>query len=106
MNEILKKIHFHDSVLHKVIENTQNDSLEFHVDYPVDWESGRFEVRVIVFSDTLEYSVNEGPFSGPPTMLAWSIIDSNDGRDKIRIETNAGFRTLYFRSVKLLNPNS
>ncbi len=97
----LSDLHLHDAVLHRVIESTVDDSLSFEVDYPVDWERGVFEPRVIIFTDVLGYEVHEGPFTGAPTLLEWTLQGHENGRDVIRIETNAGYRQFACKSVRL-----
>lgn len=99
----LNDIHFHDSVIYQVIENTNEDSLSFLVDYPVDWENDVYERKEIKFIDFLNYQVHEGPFLGRPTFLDFSIVDSENERDIVRLETNAGYRQLSFKSVELNN---
>jgi len=102
----LNEIHFHDSVLYKVVENTHDDSLEFHVEYPIDWDRNLFETRLIVFRDILEYSVVEEPFHGQPTLLDWALIDGKGGRRLIKFQTNAGHRSFHFRTVELVTPGT
>lgn len=94
----LEDIHFHDSVIHRVIENTEDDSLSFEVDYPVDWGKEIYERKIIKFTDVLNYQVNEGPFAGKPTLLDWSIVGNEDDRDIVRLETSTGYRQFSFRS--------
>ena len=38
----LNDIHFHDSIIYRVTEDTEKDSLTFEVDYPVDWKRSIF----------------------------------------------------------------
>ena len=83
----LNDIHFHDSVIRQVIENTEEDSLSFEVDYPADWEKNTYQRRVIIFWDVLNYEVHEGPFAGPPTLIDWSILGTSNGREVVRLET-------------------
>jgi hypothetical protein len=97
----LSDLHLHDVVLHRVIENTVDDTLSFEVDYPVDWDRNAFERRVIIFTDVLGYEVHEIPFAGSPTLLDWSLQGRESGRDVVRIETNAGYRQFAFKQVSL-----
>jgi len=99
----LEDIHFHDSVIHRVIENPEADTLSFEVDYPLDWENNIFARKVIQFTDVLNYQVFESPFFGKPTFLEWSIVGSESDREIVRLETNAGFRQLSFKDVSLIN---
>ncbi len=99
----LTDIHFHDSVVYRVTESTEENSLSFEVDYPIDWDKGIYERKVIKFMDVLDYEVHEGPFVGPPTFLEWSIVGVDNGREVVRLETNAGYRQLAFKEVELSN---
>ena len=94
-------IHFHDSRLLRVVEDAESHDLLFEVEYPVDWKNNRFESRVIAFLDVLNYSVDEGPFTGAPTLLAADDKGSESGYRKVTLQTNAGTRSLWFRSVEL-----
>ena len=47
----MDKVHIHDTTKHRLIENTDEDSLCFEVDYPVDWENNKFDKRMIKFTD-------------------------------------------------------
>jgi len=99
----LEDIHFHDSLIHRVTENTKEDTLSFEVNYPVDWERESYERKIIKFTDVLNYQVHEGPFLGPPTFLEWFIVGNENDRDIVRLETNAGYRQLSFKNVELSN---
>jgi len=97
----LDSIHFHDTGILKVIEDTESDTLTMEVEYPVDWENNRFERRRIVFDDVLNYRVAEGPFQGSPTILNVKVISEDKSRTRIRLETNAGERELSCSAVRL-----
>ena len=97
----LNDIHFHDSIIYRVTEDTEKDSLTFEVDYPVDWKRSIFKRRVITFSDVLNYEVHECAFSGAPTILDWSIVGTAIDRAIVRLETNAGYRQFAFKKVGL-----
>jgi len=99
----LNDIHFHDSVIYKVTENTEDDSLSFEVGYPTDWEKNVYERKIIKFIDVLNYQIHEGPFSGPPTFLDFTIVGNENDRSIVRLETNAGYRQLAFMAVELSN---
>ncbi len=99
----ISNIHFHDSELMKVIEDTATDTLTMEIMYPVDWEKGQFEKRRLIFNDALNYKVVEIPFQGSPTILDANII-SQDGRYYcIRLETNAGHREVNCTSLQLVD---
>ena len=108
----------HDSEILKVIENTQNNSIDFIIEYPVDWKNNVFEKRILRFYDYLNYTVNEIPFASRP-----QIIDFNDhgeikysigeGRSKLDIKrrkiellTNAGKRIIEYKKLELIDPEN
>ena len=94
MNLQLDRIWFHDSEIHQVVENPESDELGFEVMCPVDWDENQFSPRTIVFKDALYYTVAECPFAGRPTILNVTQEGEQEGRVLVRIETNAGLRTL------------
>jgi hypothetical protein len=94
-------IHFHDSLLLRVVEIAESHDLLFEVEYPVDWENNLFEPRIIAFLDVLNYKVEEGPFVGAPTLLDAYDNGSDGGYRRVTLQTNAGTRSLWFRSVEL-----
>jgi len=109
-------IHFHDTQILRVIEDTATDELTMHVDYPVDWENGVFEHRKLIFSNAYNYQVHEIPFSGIPTILNVDILETNDSWThlhpdtnrwtRLRIQTNAGFRDVSCVSVMLVSDDN
>lgn len=98
----LDAIHFHDTGILRVIEDTQADTLTMEVEYPVDWENNKFEPRKLIFEDVLNYRVSEGPFHGSPTILNAIVITEDGHRTRIRLETNAGERELSCAAVRLV----
>jgi hypothetical protein len=102
----LREYSFHDSLLKDVIENTKTDEYRFCINWPKDWENNRFIDAELVFENVLNYEVHEIPFEGNPTILGiyenGNRIDYKIERKKIKIETNAGYRTLDCTDVKLV----
>jgi hypothetical protein len=102
----LGDIHFHDSKLIRVVELVEPHDLLFEVMYPVDWENNVFDTRVIAFRDVLNYRIDEGPFCGAPTLLdAYDEGLAGEYR-RVTLQTNAGTRSLSFKSVELLDPGT
>jgi hypothetical protein len=97
----LATIHFHDTQILKIVEDTASDTLTMEVFYPVDWENNTFERRRIIFEDVLNYRVSEGAFQGSPTILDDKVISNDGHRTHIRLETNAGKRELSCSAVHL-----
>ena len=101
MSVDLSSIHFHDTRILKVIEDTQSDVLTMEVNYPVDWNNNEFEKRRLVFENILNYQVHEIAFHGSPTILDAKVLQEESRRTRIRLETNAGHRDLSCSVVKL-----
>ena len=97
----LTDIHFHDSRILRVVEDTAADTLTMEVEYPVDWDQNRFERRCIVFFDTHNYQAFEQPFVGPPTILDADVVGARDRWIRVRLKTNVGFREVSCVSVSL-----
>jgi hypothetical protein len=98
----ISSIHFHDTLIHRVVEDVARDTLTVEGDYPVDWENNLFEPRSLVFDDVLNYEVHEGPFKGSPTILSAVVIHTEGLRHTIRLETNAGYRQLTCTAVRIV----
>jgi len=107
-------ISFHDSQILAVTENTKSQSLNFLLDFPVDWHNDIYEKRVLMFEKVVFYNVDEIPFAGFPTILkienCGKIIKKyGNGRNemkvertKIIIETDAGTRIVEFSECKFI----
>lgn len=93
----ISDIHFHDSRILRVIEDTVNDTLVMEIEYPVDWSNSQFEPQCLIFSGAYNYKIFEFPFSGPPTILSATMTENG-----LRLDTNAGYRELGFESVQLV----
>jgi len=99
----ISDIHFHDTQILRVVEDTEADTLSVEVVYPVDWERNEFAPRTLVFSDAYNYQVHEMPFSGNPTILEVHVLGTTDRWTHLRLKTNAGFRTVSCVSVTLFD---
>lgn len=105
----------HDSVILKVIEDTQNDTIDFILDYPIDWKNNVFEKKILRFYDSLNYSIKEIPFASSPIILDfkdYGKIEHSVGegknkidvyRQKIELITNAGTRSIEFVNLELID---
>ncbi len=101
MKEIMNDIYWHDTVIERVIETPSKSELVMEVDYPTDWEKNVYEPRSIVFTNPLDYRIDEGPFRGNPTILSAAIEETDDGYHRIVLKTNAGQRSLRFKNVEI-----
>ena len=98
----ISDIHFHDTQILRVIEDTEGDILSMEVDYPVNWENNEFEPRTLVFADAYNYQVHEMPFWGSPMILEMEVLGKTDRWTHLRLRTNAGYRDVSCVSVELL----
>ena len=109
----LNDLNLHDSQILKVIEDSNNNTLDFILDYPINYEENIFEKRNLRFYDFLNYKINEIPFEGTPTILeikTLNLIKYNIGdkenkieitRNFVELSTNSGTRTIEFRDIDL-----
>lgn len=101
---------FHDSEIVKVTECPVEQSLEFKISYPENWEENIFIDKILKFTSVTFYKIEEIPFEGNPTILKIINLGINsrkygDGefkRYKIKIETNAGNRFIEFEMCELI----
>lgn len=101
----LSGIHFQDTRILRVIEDTAADTLTMEVSYPLDWEQNLFEPRHLVFHDAHSYAVAEGPFQGSPDILDVEVIGTSGRWSRLRLETSAGQREVSCVSVSLTTPD-
>lgn len=105
---------FHNSQIIEVKESSTDQTFDFLLDYPVNWDNNIFEKRILRFRNITKYRLDEIPFVGPHTIL--EIIDlvvpatMDDDEDifgltksKIEIITNAGNRIIEFSECELLD---
>jgi hypothetical protein len=95
--------HFHDTKIHRVIEDARSKTLTMEVSYPVDWDQNVFEKRLLVFEDVHHYQVLEWErFLGEPTIMEVEVLCSDDRWSRLRVSTNAGYRELSCASVRVV----
>lgn len=106
---------FHDAQILEVKE-TEEQTIDFLIDFCTDWQNNVFEKRVLRFKDVINYHIDEIPFSGRPTIL--EIVDfgkitkvfGTGGnqieavRNKIEMQTNAGNRIIEYSECELIAP--
>jgi hypothetical protein len=93
----MKTIEFfiHDSEIFYVIENTQNDILDFIINYPEDWENNLFVKKTLRFNDFLNYEVKEIPYASRPVILDFQDMGEINyvlGEGKNRIKNHGRFK--------------
>lgn len=102
----IEDIHWHDSLILAVVLDPEKDTLQLQLSYPVDWDADNYEDRVVLFSEAHGYKEFEGPFVGSPTILGASIAGSNEHWQLLRLDTNAGYREVFFKEVALMDPDT
>lgn len=107
----------HDSEIIFVKEDTLNNTIDFVINYPTDWESNTFEIKILRFYNCLNYMTKEIPFASRPQILDFKDYGEinysvGEGRNKIEIKrrkieliTNAGSRILEFEKLDLIDKN-
>lgn len=112
---LINEISFHDAQILKVVEDSEVQTIDFYLNFPVDWENNHFQKKILRFKDVLVYTKKEIPFAGYPAILdviglqnakhTYSKLSGDIGQSayKIRIDTNAGQRWIEFSSADLLN---
>jgi hypothetical protein len=98
----LEDLHLHDSTIIRVIELPALSVLAFELDYPEDWQNEIYVSKTLIFRDALGYAVEEGPFSGNPTLLD-AHIEPQGARFFVVLNTNAGTRKLSYSSADLVD---
>jgi len=98
----LSGIHFHDSQIKRVVDDSESHSLTMEIDYPVNWELNEFAPRSLVFVDCYNYQVFEQPFEGYSTILDATIDGNENGWSRIVLETNMGRRELICKGLRLV----
>ena len=58
----------------KVVEDSQKDTIDFVLDYLVDYEKNIFKKLTLRFHDFLNYRITEIPFGQLPTTLDFNNI--------------------------------
>jgi hypothetical protein len=104
---------FHDSQILEVKE-TSEQTIEFLINFPIDWQNNIFEIKILRFKDVITYHIDEIPFEGKPTILQIinfgkikKIFEAGRNRleflrNRIEIQTNAGNRIIEFSDCELV----
>lgn len=112
---LFDELSFHDSQILEVKENSFDQTIDFLLDFPVNWDENKFEKRILRFKDVAVYIKKEIPFSGYPTILEIEIKNTSKhsfntsltsvttSQYKIEMTTNAGSRFIEFANAELLN---
>jgi hypothetical protein len=99
----ISNIYVHDGRLLRIIEDIKRNTLTMEVELPANPYSDELVPRLLVFDDVHSYKVFEVPFSGIPAILGMHLIGEQDRWWQVRIDTNAGYRELFCRGVRVLN---
>ena len=112
---LFDELSFHDATMLEVKEDTSNQTLDFILDFPVDWKNNVFKNKVLRFKDAIVYIKKEIPFLGRPSILEIKQLDSHkhtyksangiieSSKYKIEIVTNAGSRFVEFNEAELFD---
>jgi hypothetical protein len=97
----ISDIYVHDAQLHRVVEDCAAATVTMEVDLPILERDEEQEPRLLVFEEAYNYQVFEQLWSRPLTILDMHVVSEDGPRQKVRIETNAGYRELYCTTVKV-----
>ncbi len=111
---IIDDLSFHDTYILEVKEISSEQTMEFLIDFPTDWENNFYEKKILKFTGVITYQIEDLPFHGPPTIL--DIVNLGKftksfgtGRNqidtevtKIEMQLNAGNRMIEFANCELL----
>ena len=97
-------VSFHDALILEVREHSLTQTIDFIVDFPVNWDENKFEKTILRFKDVIFYNIHEILFSGYPTILKidYEPPDSNSFM-RIKMETTAGDRVLEYKDAEFLH---
>lgn len=94
-------IYVHDAQLYRVIEDCGAATVAMEVDLPFLERNEEQEPRLLVFEEAYNYQVFEQPWSGSLTILDMHVVGEEGRYQKVRIETNAGYRELWCTNVRV-----
>lgn len=112
---IIDEVAFHDSQILEVKE-TSEQTIDFLIHFPTDWENEVYEQKVLRFLDVTDYIIKEIPFSGRVTILDIVNLGQVDKvwgegrnqlkvtRNRVEMQTNAGNRIIEFSICELIAP--
>ena len=115
MKKLTIDFFIHDSEILSVVEDTQNNNIDFILDYPIDWDNNVFEKKILRFYNYLNYMVKEIPFASRPQIIDFKdygeiLYSIGEGKNKIEIKrrkieliTNAGSRVLEYDKLELID---
>jgi hypothetical protein len=97
----ISDIYVHDAQLHRVVEDIEADTVTMEVDLPILERDEQQEPRLLVFDDAYNYQVFEQAWQGVVTILDMCVVGKQDRWQRVRIETNAGYRELFCTGVRV-----
>ena len=94
-------LYVHDAQLYRVVEDIQTNTVTLHVDLPILERDEEQEHRLLVFDDAYNYQVFEQAWSGLVTILDMHVVGDEGSWQRVRIETNAGYRQLCCKGLRV-----
>ena len=113
---LFDELSFHDAMILEVKEDAFNQSIDFLLEYPVDWEKNVFEKRILRFKNAVVYIKKEIPFTGYSTILEVKILNSGmynfetstgllpASAYKVELITNSGSRIIEYSGNEFFAP--
>jgi len=97
------ELYIHDAQLIKVIDDSISKELIFEVMLPLIELNEKQYPKRLVFSDAYNYQVFEQAWEGAISLLSIEIIGNDGWRDRVRIDTNAGYRTFFCDNLSVVD---
>jgi hypothetical protein len=101
----ISNIYVHDGRLLRVIEEPKFSRLTMDVELPTNEWSEELVPRQIIFEDVYGYKVLEGFMNSSPTLLDLNVIGQEERWNRVRLDTNVGYREILCSSVKVIEHN-
>ena len=94
-------IWIHDTIIRRAVEIKTNSSFLFEVEYPIDWHSGNYGPKSLVFHDVTGVDFKFGNVAGCPAILEMTEVAKSDSKYEITLGTNHGDCIIECRSIEI-----
>jgi hypothetical protein len=100
----ISDIYVHDGKLLRVVEDAQKETVTMEALLPAAPMSDDLVLRLLIFEEAYGYQIFEGRVGGCPVILDLSIVEKLGKWNRVRLNTNHGYRELCCTSVKVCDP--
>jgi hypothetical protein len=95
-------IYVHDGTLIRVVEEPEHARITMHVLLPILERDEQLEPRLLVFEDVCGYQIVEGCINGCPTLLDFTVVETEGSWSRVRLDTTVGYREILCGSVRVI----